>query len=216
MLLLPKFYFQFTLLKGYYILNNKELIINATPTEVEIAFLEDGKLTELHHQKTGTNFTVGDVFLGKVKKLMPSLNAAFIDIGHKKDAFLHYTDLGPPLKSLLKYTANTVSGTQNSHLLDGFKLESEIIKTGKIDQVLAKGQQVLVQILKEPISTKGPRLSCEITIPGRYLILAPFSDKVSVSKKISTAEERKRLQLLGESIKPKGVGLIIRTVAEGK
>jgi ribonuclease G len=197
-------------------LNNKELIINATPTEVEIAFLEDGKLTELHHQKTGINFSVGDVFLGKVKKLMPSLNAAFIDIGHKKDAFLHYTDLGPPLKSLLKYTANTVSGSQNTHLLDGFKLEPDIIKTGKVDQVLAKGQQVLVQILKEPISTKGPRLSCELTIPGRYLILAPFSDKVSVSKKISTAEERKRLQLLGESIKPKGFGLIIRTVAEGK
>lgn len=197
-------------------MNNKELIINATPTEVEIAFLEDGKLTELHHQKTNNNFTVGDVFLGKVKKLMPSLNAAFIDIGHKKDAFLHYTDLGPPLRSLLKYTNGVVNGSQNTHLLDTFKLEPEIIKTGKVDQVLTKGQNVLVQILKEPISTKGPRLSCEVTIPGRYLILAPFSDKVSVSKKISSSDERKRLLFLGESIKPKGFGLIIRTVAEGK
>lgn len=197
-------------------MNNKELIINATPNEVEIALLEDGKLAELHHQKTNNNFTVGDVFLGKVKKLMPSLNAAFIDIGHKKDAFLHYTDLGPPLRSLLKYTADVVSGNQKTHLLDGFKTEPDIIKTGKIDQVLSKGQHVLVQILKEPISTKGPRLSCELTIPGRYLILTPFSDKVSVSKKISTAEERKRLQLLGESIKPQGFGMIIRTVAEGK
>ncbi|MFZ4544008.1 MAG: Rne/Rng family ribonuclease [Saprospiraceae bacterium] len=197
-------------------MNNKELIINTTPTEVEIALLEDGRLAEMHHQKTNNNFTVGDIFLGRVKKLMPSLNAAFIDIGHKKDAFLHYTDLGPPLRSLLKYSNNILNGTQNSHLLDNFKEEPEILKTGKIDQVLTKGQLVLVQILKEPISTKGPRLSCEVTIPGRYLILAPFSDRVSVSKKISSADERKRLQLLGESIRPKGFGLIIRTVAEGK
>lgn len=197
-------------------MNNKELIINAAPSEVEIALLEDGKLAEMHHQKTNNNFTVGDIFLGKVKKLMPGLNAAFIDIGHKKDAFLHYTDLGPPLRSLLKYTNNTINGSQNTHLLDNFKQEPEIVKSGKIDQVLSKGQLVLVQILKEPISTKGPRLSCEVTIPGRYLILAPFSDRVSVSKKIASADERKRLQMLGESIRPKGFGLIIRTVAEGK
>jgi ribonuclease G len=197
-------------------LDNKELIINASPNDVEIALLEDGKLVELHHQRTNNNFTVGDVFLGKVKKLMPSLNAAFVDIGHKKDAFLHYTDLGPPLRSLLKYTAGTINGSQNTHLLDNFQIEPDIIKTGKVDQVLSKGQHVLVQILKEPISTKGPRLSCEVTIPGRYLILVPFSEKVSVSKKIASNDERKRLQLLGESIKPKGFGLIIRTVAEGK
>lgn len=197
-------------------MDNKELIINATPTEVEIALLENGRLAEMHHQKTNTNFSVGDIFLGKVKKLMPSLNAAFIDIGHKKDAFLHYTDLGPPLRSLLKYTDDSIKGSQNTHLLDNFKIEPEIVKTGKVEQVLTKGQHVLVQILKEPISTKGPRLSCEVTIPGRYLILSPFSDKVSVSKKIASSEERKRLQLLGESIKPKGFGLIIRTVAEGK
>lgn len=197
-------------------MDNKELIINASPTEVEIALLEDGKLAEMHHQKTNTNFSVGDVFLGRVKKLMPSLNAAFIDIGHKKDAFLHYTDLGPPLRSLLKYTAAVLNGSQNSCFLEHFQLEPDIVKTGKIDQVLSKGQPVLVQILKEPISTKGPRLSCEVTIPGRYLILCPFTEKVSVSKKIASSEERKRLQILGESIKPKGFGLIIRTVAEGK
>lgn len=194
----------------------KELIINSTPTEVEIALLEDGKLVELHYQKTNNNFTVGDIFLGRIKRLMPGLNAAFVDIGHKKDAFLHYTDLGPKLRSLAKYTNGAISGSINSHRLDQFKLEPEIVKTGKIDQVLAKRQQILVQVLKEPISTKGPRLSCEMTIPGRYLVLTPFNDIIAVSKKIANSEERKRLHMLVESIKPKNFGVIVRTAAEGK
>jgi len=194
----------------------KELIINATPTDVEIALLENSKLVEIHYQKTNNNFSVGDIFLGKIKRLMPGLNAAFVDIGHKKDAFLHYTDLGPKLRSLVKYTKGSISGSINTHRLDNFKLEKEIVKTGKIDQVLNRREQVLVQILKEPISTKGPRLSCEITIPGRYLVLTPFNDVVAVSKKISNAEERKRLQNLVESIKPKSFGVIVRTAAEGK
>lgn len=194
----------------------KELIINSTPTEVEIALLEDSKLVELHHQETNNNFTVGDIFLGKIKRLMPGLNAAFVDIGHKKDAFLHYTDLGPKLRSLIKYTNGAVSGSITTHKLDNFKLEPEIVKTGKVDQVLKKRQNILVQILKEPISTKGPRLSCEITIPGRYLVLTPFNDIVAVSKKIGNAEERKRLQVLVESIRPRNCGVIVRTAAEGK
>ena len=194
----------------------KELIINSTPTEVEIALLEDSKLVELHYQKTNTNFTVGDVFLGKVRRLMPGLNAAFVDIGHKKDAFLHYTDLGPKLRSLIKFTNGAVGGAINAPNLDGFVIEPEINKNGKIDQVLKKGQNVLVQVLKEPISTKGPRLSCELTIPGRYLVLTPFSDVIAVSKKIANAEERKRLKVLIESIKPKNFGVIVRTAAEGK
>jgi ribonuclease G len=195
---------------------DKELIINSTPTEVEIALLEDGKLVELHHQKTNNNFSVGDIFLGKIIKTMPNLNAAFVDIGHKKEAFLHYTDLGPKLKSLLKYTNNVMSGSQTTPSLDNFKIEPEIIKTGKMDQVVVKRQPLLVQILKEPISTKGPRLSCELTIPGRFLVLTPFSDVVAVSKKIANAEERKRLKTLIESIKPKNFGVIVRTAAEGK
>lgn len=194
----------------------KELIINSTPTEVEIALLEDSKLVEIHYQKTNTNFTVGDIFLGKIRKLMPGLNAAFVDIGHKKDAFLHYTDLGPKLRSLLKFTEGTVSGKLTSHSLDNFKIEPDIVKTGKIDQVMDKKQMLLVQVLKEPISTKGPRLSCEITIPGRFLVLTPFTEQVAVSKKIASAEERKRLKLLVESIRPKNFGLIVRTAAEGK
>ena len=195
---------------------NKELIINSTPTEVEIALLENSRLVELHYQKTNTNFTVGDVFLGRIRKLMPGLNAAFVDIGHKKDAFLHYTDLGPKLRSLIKFTDGATKGKLNTHRLDNFELEPEIIKTGKIDQVLNKKGPILVQILKEPISSKGPRLSCELTIPGRYLVLTPFSDVVAVSKKIANSEERKRLKLLVESIKPRNFGVIVRTAAEGK
>lgn len=194
----------------------KELIINSNSSEVEIALLEDKKLVELHHQKTNNNFTVGDIFLGKIRKLMPGLNAAFVDIGYKKDAFLHYTDLGPKLRSLNKYGADAINGKLNTHLLDGFKIEPDIIKTGKINQVLERKQPILIQILKEPISTKGPRLSCEITIPGRYLVLTPFSNIVAVSKKIGNHEERKRLQRLAESIRPKNFGLIIRTASEGK
>ncbi len=194
----------------------KELIINSTPTEVEIALLEDGKLVELHNQKTNSTFTVGDIFLGRVRKLMPGLNAAFVDIGHKKDAFLHYTDLGPKLRSLIKFTNGAISGGLTTHLLDNFKIEPDINKRGKIDQVLEKRQPLLVQVLKEPISTKGPRLSCEITIPGRFLVLTPFNDLIAVSKKIKSAEERKRLRKLVEAIKPKHFGVIVRTAAEGK
>ncbi|MEM6318609.1 MAG: Rne/Rng family ribonuclease [Bacteroidota bacterium] len=194
----------------------KELIINSTASEVEIALLENSKLVELHFQKTNNNFTVGDIFIGKVRKLMPGLNAAFVDIGHKKDAFLHYTDLGPKLRSLIKFTNGAVNGSMTTPMLDNFKFEPEILKTGKVDQVLKKRQPLLVQVLKEPISTKGPRLSCEITIPGRYLVLTPFSNVVAVSKKLGNSEERKRLQVLAESIKPKNFGLIIRTAAEGK
>lgn len=194
----------------------KELIINSTPTEVEIALLEDAKLVELHNQKTNTNFTVGDVFLGRIRRLMPGLNAAFVDIGHKKDAFLHYTDLGPKLRSLIKYTNGATSGGLNTHRLDNFKIEPDINKNGKIDQVLKRKGQILVQVLKEPISTKGPRLSCELTLPGRYLVLTPFSNVVAVSKKIANAEERQRLQKLVESIRPRNFGVIVRTAAEGK
>lgn len=194
----------------------KELIINSTPTEVEIALSEDSRLVELHRQKTNSKFTVGDIFLGRIKKLMPGLNAAFVDIGHSKDAFLHYTDLGPKLPSLLKFTNRAIHGDSKSHRLDEFDLNDEIIKTGKIDKVLNKRHPILVQILKEPISTKGPRLSCEITLPGRFLVLTPFSNAVAVSKKIKTAEERKRLQVLIESIKPKNFGVIVRTASEGK
>ena len=195
---------------------DKELIINASETGVELALLEGGKLAEIHHQQINNNFTVGDIFIGKIRKMMPGLNAAFVDIGHRKDAFLHYTDLGPKLRSLVKWSNGVIGGSINTSRLDNFKYEEEIVKTGKVDQVLNKRFPILVQILKEPISTKGPRLSCELTLPGRYMVITPFADTVSVSKKIGSAEERKRLHTLAESIKPKNFGIIIRTAAEGK
>jgi len=194
----------------------KELVINASPTKVEIALLEDRKLVELHQQTTKSNFSVGDIFLGRIKKLMPGLNAVFVDIGHRKDAFLHYTDLGPPLKSLLKFTDDTMKGKQQTASLEGFEFQPDIIKTGKVDQVLEKRNPILVQVLKEPISTKGPRLSCELTIPGRFMVITPFSNVVAVSKKVTNSEERKRLQVLIESIRPRNFGIIVRTAAEGK
>lgn len=197
-------------------ISNKELIINSSPTSVELALLEDSKLVELHRQKTNNNFTVGDIFLGRIKRTMPGLNAAFVDIGHKKDAFLHYTDLGARLPSLLKYTNDALTGKSNSPKLDDFLYPEDIKKNGKIDQVLKKKDLVLVQILKEPISTKGPRMTCEITLPGRFLVLTPFSDVVAVSKKIASKDERTRLERLVSSIKPKNFGAIIRTAAEGK
>lgn len=194
----------------------KELVIKSSPNEVEIALLEGDKLVELHKQKTNNTTAVGDIFLAGVKKVMPSLNASFMDVGYRSDAFLHFTDLGPQIKSLIKFTNSVIKGTYNGPLLDSFDLEQDNPKNGKIDQVLNKSNYVLVQILKEPISSKGPRLSCELTLPGRYVVLTPFSDVIAVSKKISFQEERKRLKLLVESIKPKNFGVIVRTAAEGK
>lgn len=194
---------------------NKELIINSLPSEVEIALVENNKLVEIHRQKTSNSYNVGDIYLAKVNKLMAGLNAAFLDIGSRKDAFLHYTDLGPKLPSVIEYTKQIVNKTPgyNIHSMD---LSKEIQKNGKIQDVMDKKTMLLVQILKEPISTKGPRLSCEITIPGRYLVLTPFSNAVTISKKIVNVDERKRLQLLIESIKPKNFGIIARTAAEGR
>ncbi|MCP4443665.1 MAG: Rne/Rng family ribonuclease [Aureispira sp.] len=195
----------------------KELIINSTQKEIQIALLENKKLVELHNQKSKSTLAVGDIYLGKVTKLLPGLNAAFVNIGYKKkDAFLHYTDLGPKLRSLLKYTEGAINGGIPTHLLKDFKIESDIMKKGKINEVLTKGQKVLVQVLKEPISTKGPRLCCEITLPGRYLVLTPFSNVIAVSKKITSEEERVRLRRLVESIRPQNFGFIVRTAAEGK
>ena len=196
---------------------NKELVINSTPEGVEIALLEDKKLVELHFERGSDQFAVGDLYLGKVKKLMPGLNAAFIDVGYEKDAFLHYTDLSPYLKSLIKFTKQSVDGnTSWGEDFGKFKNEHEIVKSGKITEVFTGKPDLLVQILKEPISSKGPRLSCEISLPGRFVVVTPFNDVVAISRKIHSAEERKRLQKIVEGIKPKNLGVIVRTAAEGK
>ncbi|HMO61377.1 MAG TPA: Rne/Rng family ribonuclease [Ferruginibacter sp.] len=195
----------------------KELIINAAPQGVEIALMEDKKLVELHNEKIDASFAVGDLYLGKVKKLIPGLNAAFVDVGFEKDAFLHYTDLSPYVRSLLKFTNTAINDKSEGGFDFGkFLVEPEIIKTGKIAEVLSGRPNILVQILKEPIAAKGPRLSCEISLPGRFVVITPFNDVVAVSRKIHSGEERKRLQKIIEAVKPKNFGVIVRTAAEGK
>lgn len=196
---------------------NKELIINSAPTGVEIALLEDKKLVELHQESHDASFTVGDLYLGKVKKLVPGMNAAFVDVGFEKDGFLHYTDLSPYVRSLLKFTAQSITDKSESISdFSKFQTEAEIIKTGKIGEVLNGKPNILVQILKEPIAAKGPRLSCEISLPGRFVVLTPFNDIVAVSRKIHSSDERKRLQKIVEAIRTKNFGVIVRTAAEGK
>ena len=195
---------------------NKDLIIDVSTSGVEIALLEDKRLVEIHQEKTENSHIVGDVYLGSVKKIMPGLNAAFIDVGHEKDAFLHYLDLGLHFNSLNKFTRNAMSGDPKSALIEKMKLEPDLEKNGKINTVLKQGQIILVQVAKEPISTKGPRLCSEISFAGRFLVLIPFSNKISISSKIKSVEERNRLKRLIQSIRPNNYGVIIRTVAENK
>jgi len=193
-----------------------ELIINISKREINIAYTEEKKLVEIHKEKSNIQFTVGDIFLAKVKKVMNGLNAAFVDVGYKKDAFLHYFDLGPQFKSQEKFLHSVINSTDSFPKLRNFKTLPDINKHGKISEVLKGGQTVLVQIAKEPISTKGPRLSSEISIAGRNLVLIPFSNAVSISKKIVSDEERKRLKRLIQSIKPDNFGVIVRTVAKNR
>lgn len=195
---------------------SNELIISSAPKGYRIALLQDNRLTEFHYEEGGSSFVVGEVYLGVVKKVSPGLNAAFVDIGYEKDAFLHYLDLGPQVNSLNKFTKNIQTQKNASYKLSNFKNEPDIDKLGKIDQVLTKGQQILVQVVKEPISSKGPRLSCEISLPGRYVVLVPFSNAISISKKIVEKEERQRLLKLVQGIKQNNFGVIIRTVAAHK
>lgn len=193
-----------------------ELIINSKPNEVDIALLKDKKLIELHKEKHNKDFSVGDIYLGKIRKVVPSLNAAFVDVGYEKDAFLHYLDLGPQFLSMKKYFDGSINGSQKTPNLSYNKIAKDIEKDGKITDVLSANQLITVQIAKEPISSKGPRLSAEVTLAGRYIVLVPFSDKISISQKIKDPAEKERLKRLISSIKPKNFGVIIRTVAQNK
>ena len=195
---------------------NKDLIIDVGDSEVSLALLEDKQLIELNKEKRNIEFSVGDIYLGKVKKIMPGLNAAFINVGYERDAFLHYLDLGAQFRTQHKYYVSAIQKQGRIPTVSKFKPDPDIDKDGKITDILTQGQTVIVQITKEPISTKGPRLASEISIAGRNLVLMPFCDKVSVSAKIESTEEKNRLKALVQSIKPRNYGVIIRTVAEGK
>ncbi|MCE5332412.1 MAG: Rne/Rng family ribonuclease [Bacteroidales bacterium] len=195
---------------------NSELVVDVQPSEISIALLEDKHLVELHQESREEQFAVGNIYMGRVKKIMPGLNAAFVDVGYEKDAFLHYLDLGSNFNTLYQFTTQVLSDRKRVPAIQKIKLQPEIEKNGSINDILKTGQEILVQVAKEPISTKGPRLTAEISIAGRFLVLIPFADKVSVSQKIKTEEERVRLRQLIQSIKPKGFGVIVRTVAEEK
>ena len=195
---------------------SSDLIIDVTPSEIVIALQENKKLVELTREKSGAKFAVGDIYLGKVKKIMPSLNAAFIDVGYEKDAFLHYLDMGPQFSTLNKFLRVVSSRKSKIPSFSRIHSDPDIIKEGRVTDVLKAGQNILVQVAKEPISTKGPRLTSEISIAGRYIVLIPFSDKVSVSQKIKSNEEKNRLKKLIQSIKPHNYGVIVRTAGEGK
>ncbi len=193
-----------------------EVVIDVRAKEISIALLEDKKLVEYQSEARSASFSVGNIYIAKVKKLMPGLNACFVDVGFERDAFLHYLDLGSQFNSYAKYLKQVQSDRKKLYPISKASRLPDLKKDGSIATTLTSGQEVLVQIVKEPISTKGPRLTGELSFAGRYLVLMPFNDKVSVSTKIKSGEERARLKQLIQSIKPKGFGVIVRTVAEGK
>jgi ribonuclease G len=195
---------------------DKELIISSQDDGVQLALLEDKRLVELHKEKNTSQYAVGDIYFGKVKKIMQGLNAAFVDVGGDKEGFMHYLDLGPDYNSVSKYLKLAMNGDASAATLNDFKIEPVLEKVGSLTNVLKVGQPVLVQVTKEPISTKGPKLTGDISIAGRYLVLTPFSNKISISQKIKGAEERNRLRRLLQSIRPQNFGVIVRTVAEGR
>ena len=194
-----------------------ELIVDVQPQEIAIALTEDDRLQEVNREKRNQdNFAVGNIYYGRVKKVMPALNAVFVDVGYEKEAFLHYLDLGAQFRTLRSYVTKAVSDRRKVPTIDKIKREPEVGKEGQIADVLKVGDPILVQVTKEPINTKGPRLTGEISIAGRNMVLIPFADGVMVSQKIKREAERSRLKQLLLSIKPQGFGIIIRTVAEDK
>ena len=193
-----------------------EVIIDARPKEISIALLEDKCLVEYQNEPREASYAVGNIYVGKVRKLMPGLNACFVDVGSEKDAFLHYLDLGLQFSSYEKYLKQVASDRKKLYPIQKATIQPTLPKEGSIQNILKVGQEILVQVVKEPINTKGPRLTCELSFAGRYMVLIPFGDKVSVSSKIKRGEERSRLKQLVQSMKPKNFGVIVRTVAEGK
>ena len=196
---------------------DKDLIVDVTSTEVHIALMENHRLIEYNTESsTGNKFTVGDVHLGKVKKILPNLNAAFVDIGDKKEAFIHYLDLGLYFSAFDRFVKESNQNTNLQDLYSRIELGEPLPKEGRIETILKPGQMIVAQIVKEPISTKGSRLTAEISLAGRNIVLLPFAEKVSISSKIASKEEKRRLETLVRSILPKNYGAIIRTAAEGK
>ena len=194
----------------------REVVIDVQSREITIGLLEDKRLAEYQREARNASYSVGNIYLAKVKKLMPGLNAAFVDVGYEKEGFIHYQDLGPQFKSIQKFLKQQLSDRRHLVPMERIKREGEMPKDQTVSDALTQGQEILVQIAKEPISTKGPRLTCDISLPGRFMVLIPFQDKVSVSQKIKSSAEKVRLKQIINAIRPRNYGVIVRTSAEGK
>ena len=190
---------------------SKEIVFNVGKQQTRIAIVEDGKLVELYIENAEHKRTIGNLYLGRIRKVMPSIQAAFVDIGQEQDAFLHFSDLSDNLPYLLDFLG-----------LEAPKAEAIDVPKGQKDwdrrpsDILNRGQTILVQITKEPISNKGSRISTDISLAGRFLVLVPLQNYVAVSRKITDDDERRRLESLASSLVPDGVGVIVRTVAEDR
>jgi len=185
------------------------LVVNRAPHETRVALLESGTVAEVHHERPGDQGIVGNIYLGRVVKVLPGMEAAFVEIGLEKAAFLYVGDLGTP---------RSLPGEEDV-------LEAATAAAGRegmgapapsIGQLVRAGQEMLVQVSKEPLGTKGPRITTNLTLPGRYLVLMPHVDRVGVSRRIEDDAERERLQQLIDGLRPPGVGFIVRTAAEGE
>jgi ribonuclease G len=194
----------------------KEIIINSSTTQTRVAITEDGKLVDFFVDYSENRRMVGDVYLGKVARVLPGIKAAFIDIGMKHDAFLHFSDIGEKTKELQAM----IDEDEADDNVDRVAADEEyaVTQTKFINgvPVLQKGEPILVQITKEPVVNKGVRVSSAISIPGRFCVLLPYDNKIGVSKKITDYKERRRLRVIAKSLLPQNYGLIIRTVARGQ
>jgi ribonuclease G len=190
---------------------SKEIVVNVGEAQTRIAIVEDGKLAELYIEDAENKRTIGNLYLGRIRKVMPSIQAAFVDIGQEQDAFLHFSDLADNLPYLIKYLD-----------LDQPKVEAIDVPPGGKDwdkrpsDLLSRSQEILVQITKEPISNKGSRISTDLSLAGRFLVLVPLQNYVAVSRKITDDKERRRLKALAGSLVPDNFGVIVRTVAEDR
>ena len=186
---------------------NKEIIINSSNEETRIAITEDNKFVDLYVERPESQRMVGDIYKGKVSRVLPGMQAAFISIGYTQNAFLHFSDISDFTHMFI----DDVDKEQDNE-------ENEKVKINKfnIAKDLKQGQEIIVQIMKEPISTKGPRVTTQISIPGRFAVLVPNERYIGVSRKISQIKEKKRLKNIAKRVLPKNYGLIIRTVAENK
>ena len=192
--------------KGTY----RELIINSEPLEKRVALLVDGRLEKFEIERESDNRMVGGIYKGRIKNLDPGLKAAFVDIGYNKNAFLHYWDMLPAAtdSSVEVVRVNKKRATPD-------RIAEPTVKD--IPQLYPPGSEIVIQVTKGPIGTKGPRTTTNLSIPGRYLILTPFSNGCGISRKIEDMMERKRLKaLINELTLPEGVGVIVRTAGEGK